>query len=131
MSWSRCASSASGPTTGWLTTRFWPRLPRRASSVEQLRRRLDGLRPAAQPHDEGGACPGLALDEQRSLVRTDDLGADVEPEPEPTEVPRRHRAFEASEDALLVFLGDPDAVVAHDDLDVIVGGLGAHVDRAA
>src|SRR5215471_2170146 len=70
------------------------------------------IRDSRQVHDETGALPELALHPNRPVVRQQDLGADVEAQPQAPEVSGGHRPFEAAEDPRLVGRREPDAVVA-------------------
>ena len=71
---------------------------------------------ARQCDVERRAFPAFAVDVDASAVRCDDLADDPETETEAGEVLLADRAFEATEDALVILRRDPDAFVA--DLDV-------------
>ena len=49
-------------------------------------------------------------------MRLDDLTRQPQPDAEPAELPRRHGAHEALEDALLILGADAQTVILDDDL---------------
>src|SRR5207244_1821863 len=79
-----------------------------------------------QTYGKPRAIAGLALDHDPAARRLDDLPRDPEAEPETAEIARRHRPFEALEDALLLLRIDANAVVG--DLENRLATVGAQLD---